>query len=69
MFYSKVFKTCSKFQKYTKKIIASELIALKLSLRRREYMSSAVNVLTNRLKIFDITKTDFFQHNYLRNDP
>ena len=35
---------------------------VKLSLLRREYLSSAVNVLTNS------TKTDFFRLNYLPND-
>ena len=30
---------------------------------RQEYLSSAVNVLTNSLKIFSQTKAVFFQHN------
>ena len=30
---------------------------------RREYLSSGVNVLTNSLKISDMTKADFFQLN------
>ena len=34
-----------------------------LSLFRREYMSSAVNVLTNSLKILHITKREFFRLN------
>ena len=30
---------------------------------RQEYLSSAVNVLTNSLKIYDQIKSDFFQLN------
>ena len=41
---------------------------LKLSLLRREYLSSAVNVLTNTYKALHLTKTDFFRLNYLQND-
>ena len=41
---------------------------VKLSLLRREYLSSAVNVLTNSYKALHLTKTDFFQLNYLPND-
>ena len=41
---------------------------LKLCLLRREYLSSAVNVLTNTYKAFHLTKTDFFRLNYLQND-
>ena len=37
-------------------------------LLRREYLSSAVNVLTKILKILDVTKGDFFQLNYLHSD-
>ena len=33
---------------------------VKLSLLRREYLSSAVNVLTNSYKALCLTKTDFF---------
>ena len=33
---------------------------------RREYMSSVVNVLTNRLGISDQTKADFAQLNFPR---
>ena len=36
---------------------------VKLSLLRREYLSWAVNVLTNSLKTLHSTKTDFFQFN------
>ena len=41
---------------------------VKLSLLRREYLSSAVNVLTNSFEAFRLTKTDFFRLNYLPND-
>ena len=49
-------------------IIASEYGGIKLSLLRREYLSSAVNVLTNTYKALHLTKTDFFRLNYLPND-
>ena len=39
-----------------------------LSLLRREYFSSAVNVLRNTDKALHMTKTDFFRLNYLQND-
>ena len=39
-----------------------------LSLLRTEYLSSAVNVLTNTYKALLLTKTDFFRVNYLQND-
>ena len=35
---------------------------------RREHLSLAVNVLTNRLKILDVTKSDFFKLNSLHSD-
>ena len=41
---------------------------LKLFLLRREYLSLAVNVLTNTYKALHLTKTDFFPLNYLQND-
>ena len=41
---------------------------VKLSLLRREYLSSAVNVLTTSYKALRLTKTDFFRLNYLPND-
>ena len=41
---------------------------LNLSLLRREYFLSAVNVLTNTDKALHLTKTDFFRLNYLQND-
>ena len=42
--------------------------SLKFSLLRREYLSSAVNVLTNSLKLLYSTKTEFFRLNYLNSD-
>ena len=48
-------------------IIASELVKLK-SLLIREYLSSAVNVLTNTRKILYINKRDFFRLNYLQTE-
>ena len=39
-----------------------------LSKLRREYLSSAVNVLTNTYKTLLLTKTDSFRLNYLQND-
>ena len=41
---------------------------VKLSLLRREYWSSAVNVLTNTFKALHLIKKDFFRLNYLPND-
>ena len=41
---------------------------IKLSLLRTQYLSSEVGVLTNSIKIFHFTKTDFFQLNYLHSD-
>ena len=41
---------------------------VKLCLLRREYLSSAVNLWTNSLKILLIPKRDFFQLNYLHSD-
>ena len=41
---------------------------LKWFLLRREYLSSAVNVLTNTYKALHLTKTDFFRLNHLQND-
>ena len=41
---------------------------VKLSLLRCEYLSSAVNVLTNSFKIFHRTNLDFFQLNYFQSD-
>ena len=44
------------------------IVCFKLFLLRREYLSSAVNVLTNSLKILHSTKIDFFQMNYVHSD-
>ena len=41
---------------------------VKLSLLRKEYLSSAVNVLKNSYKALRPTKTDFFWHKYLPDD-
>ena len=41
---------------------------VKLSLFSREYLSSAVNVLTNSYNALRLTNTDFFPLNYLPND-
>ena len=41
---------------------------LRQPILRREYLSSAVNVLTNTYKALHLTKTDFFRLNYLQND-
>ena len=41
---------------------------VKLSLLGREYLSSAVYVLTNSLKILHSTKRDFFELNYFQSD-
>ena len=41
---------------------------VKLSLLRREYLSSAVNVLSKIPDILDITKRDFFQVNCLHSN-
>ena len=42
--------------------------SVKLSLLRREYLSSAVNVLTKCYKALRLTKNYFFRLNYLPND-
>ena len=44
------------------------ICCVKLPLLRREYLSSAVNLLTNGLKIFQVTKRDSFELNYLHSD-
>ena len=40
--------------------------SVKLSLFRREYLSSAVNMLTNNLNILHSNKRNFFRLNYLQ---
>ena len=42
--------------------------SFKLPLLTREYLSSAVNVLTNSLKISHSTNIDFLQLNYIQSD-
>ena len=49
-------------------IIASELVALNTFVLRREYFSSAVNVLRTSLKILLITKRDLSQPNCLHSE-
>ena len=44
------------------------ITCVKLSLLRREYLLSALNVLRNSLKILERTKRDFFQLGYLHSD-
>ena len=41
---------------------------VKLSLLRGEYLSSAVNMLTNSHNMLHITKSDFFKLNIIRGD-
>ena len=41
---------------------------IKLPVLRKEYLSFSVNVLTNSLKISYLTKSDYFQLNYLHSD-
>ena len=48
--------------------ICVRIYCVKLSLLRREYLSSTVNVLTNRYKALRLTKPDFFRLTYLPND-
>ena len=60
-------------QKIDKKVVffldnCVRISCVKLSLLRREYLSSAVNVLANSYKLLRLTKTDFFRLNYLPND-
>ena len=43
------------------------IVCIELSLLRREYLSSAVNVLTKSLETLHITTSDFFQPNYFHN--
>ena len=42
------------------------IVWIKLSVLRRQYLSSAVNVLAKSVKIFHVTKSKFFQLNYLQ---
>ena len=49
-------------------ILVSELVPLNSFLLKKEYLSSAVNVLTNSLKILHSTRRDIFQLNYHKSD-
>ena len=49
-------------------ILAFDLVALVIAFTDREYLSSDVNMLKNKLKISDITKTEFFKLIFLVND-
>ena len=40
----------------------------KLSLLQRKYFPSGINVLTNGVKISDLSKADFFQLQFIQND-
>ena len=53
---------------FVSEIIASELVALNTFVLRREYFSSAVNVLRPSLKILLITKRDLSQPNCLHSE-
>ena len=44
------------------------IVCVKLSLLRRDYFSSAINVLKNSYEAFRLTKIVFFRLNYLPND-
>ena len=44
------------------------IVCIEVSLLRREYLLSAVNVSTNSLKIFRLTMRDFLQLNYVHSD-
>ena len=44
------------------------ILSIELSLLRREYFSSTVNVLNKSLETLHITTSDFFQLNYLHID-
>ena len=76
IFVFKMFKIWYKFQKCRKKL-GKKFVFLdnciwiglvKLPLLGREYLSSAVTVLTNKPKILYITKRDIFELNFLHSD-
>ena len=52
---------------FNSEIVASELVPL-ISLLRREYLSSAVNMLTSSPQILDIAGRDFYQLNCFNSD-
>ena len=49
--------------------ISISIGCVKLSLLTREYLSSAVNVLTNNLKTLHITRRNFVRLKCLHSDP
>ena len=49
-------------------IFATELVALVIAFTERKYLSSSVNMLTNKFKISDITKTELFELIFFLND-
>ena len=53
---------------FLSEILVSELLAVELSFLRREYLSPAVNVSINSVKILHSTKRAFFELNYLQID-
>ena len=53
---------------FLSEILVSELLAVELSFLRREYLSPAVNVSTNSVKILHSTKRAFFELNCLQID-
>ena len=75
-----LFRKCSKFnvdlrneEKNSEKVFSFSDNSISngcvnLSLLRREYLPSGVNVLTNSLNILHSTKIDFFQMNYVHSD-
>ena len=71
VFFFKIFKISFRFAELRKQISIFNFIwigCIKLSLLRREYLSSAVNVLTNSPIIFHVTKRDFFLLKWLNSD-
>ena len=60
-----------KKKKFAKKSFCYNCVCIgciTFSLLRTEYLSSAVNELTNTYKVLNPTKTDVFRVNYLQND-
>ena len=76
VFFLQMFKISCTFRKSKKKFRKAfcfwdncvRIGCVKLCLLRREYWSSAVNVLTNTYKALHLIKTDFFRLNYLQSD-
>ena len=70
----KIWSRCQKWSKKFKKYFYFLRNCIwigwyKFSVLRREYLSSAVNVLTNSLKNSDITKRDIFQLFFVQSHP